>query len=241
MTFLNHALYIESIDTHIDPVAPVQRAIITHGHADHARFGHKTVIATPETIAIMKTRYGENCAEIFEPLELRQPRQIDDIEITLYPAGHVLGSAQVLLNNGQCRIVVTGDYKRGADSTCENFEVVPCDILVTEATFGLPVFQHPDPKTEIQKILQSVNDNPERAHLIGAYALGKGQRVIKLLREAGYKKTIHLHGAQRKLCDLYQNYGINLGDLENVGHREDDPSFAGQACFAQPQYCLSLV
>lgn len=214
-------------------MVPRECAIITHGHADHARFGHKKVFATAETIAIMKARYGENCAEEFHPLPLRETFRMGNIDITLYPAGHVLGSAQVLLNDGNIRIVVTGDYKRGRDSTCEDYEIVPCDVLVTEATFGLPVFQHPDPKIEIQKLLQSVQDNPERAHLVGAYALGKGQRVIKLLREAGYDKPIYLHGAQRKLCDLYQDYGIDLGILENVGHKKKS-EFAGQIIIAPP-------
>jgi putative mRNA 3-end processing factor len=233
MTFLNHQLYIDKINAYIDPNVPRDLAIITHGHADHARFGHKHVIATPETIAIMKCRYGENCAETFQELPLRETIDIGGIKITLYPAGHVLGSAQILLDDGQTRIVVTGDYKRGSDSTCDDYEIVPCDILVTEATFGLPVFQHPDPKHEIQKLLQSVKDNPTRAHLIGAYALGKAQRVIKLLREAGYEKPIYLHGAQRKLCDLYQDLGIDLGILENVGHRKKD-EFAGAIVIAPP-------
>lgn len=234
MSFLNHKLYIEKIDTYIDPPFPVARAIITHGHADHARAGHKQVIATPETIAIMKARYGENCSEQFIPLAYREPYEMEDVILTFYPAGHVLGSAQALLEHKGERIVVTGDYKRGSDSTCADFKIVPCDILVTEATFGLPVFQHPDPRQEIQKLLQSLNDNPDRAHLIGAYALGKAQRVIKLLREAGYNEEIYLHGAQIKLCNLYQELGINLGALKRVSEIKDKSHFAGKVIIAPP-------
>jgi len=120
MSFLNHQLHIGRIDAYIDPMEPRDLAIITHGHADHARYGHKRVIATHETIEIMKVRYGENCAESFEPLALRETRRIGDVDVTLYPAGHVLGSAQVLLEHNGERIVVTGDYKRGSDSTCED-------------------------------------------------------------------------------------------------------------------------
>lgn len=181
----------------------------------------------------MKTRYGENCAEKFVELPCREQFEIGDVTFTFYPAGHILGSAQVLMEYKGERIVVTGDYKRGSDPTCEDFEVVECDILVTEATFGLPVFQHPDPRDEIQKLLQSVERNPDRAHLVGAYALGKAQRVIKLLREAGYDKTIYLHGAQRKLCDLYQDFGIDLGPLENVGHKKKE-DFHGEIIIAPP-------
>ena len=233
MSFLNHQLYIERIDTFIDPMHPVKRAIITHGHADHARFGHKHVIATPETIEIMKIRYGENCADKFEALDLRKTKKIDDVDITLYPAGHILGSAQVLLEHKGERIVVTGDYKRGQDSTCEDFEVVLCDILVTEATFGLPVFQHPSAQDEIQKLIKSVNDNPERCHLIGSYALGKTQRVIRLLREAGYDKPIYLHGAQEKLCKFYQDHGIDLGDLRKAT-LDNKKDFTGAIIIAPP-------
>ena len=181
----------------------------------------------------MKARYGENCAEEFLEVPCREKFEIGDVTFTFYPAGHILGSAQVLMEYKGERIVVTGDYKRGSDPTCEDFEVVECDILVTEATFGLPVFQHPDPRDEIQKLLQSVERNPDRAHLVGAYALGKAQRVIKLLREAGYDKTIYLHGAQRKLCDLYQDFGIDLGALENVGHKKKE-NFHGEIIIAPP-------
>ena len=233
MSFLNHQLHIGRIDAYIDPMVPRDLAIITHGHADHARFGHKHVIATHETIEIMKVRYGENCAERFEPLALRETKRIGDVDITLYPAGHVLGSAQVLLEHAGERIVVTGDYKRGEDSTCEDFEVVPCDILVTEATFGLPVFQHPSPQEEIGKLLQSVENNPTRSHLVGAYALGKAQRVIRLLREAGYDKPIYLHGAQEKLCNFYQEHGVDLGDLRKAT-LDNKGDFEGAIVIAPP-------
>lgn len=233
MSFLNHQLYIERIKTFIDPVRPVDRAIITHGHADHARFGHKKVLATPETIEIMKARYGEDCAESFQPLAYRDPLQIDDVKVTLYPAGHILGSAQVLLEYKNERIVVTGDYKRGLDSTCPDFELVKCDILVTEATFGLPVFQHPDPHKEILKLLKSREDNPDRSHLIGAYSLGKSQRVIKLLREAGYDAPIYLHGSMQRLCNLYQAYGIDLGTLQPATV-ENKGAFKGAIIIAPP-------
>ena len=213
MSFLDHRLHIEPIDVYIDPMVPRQRAIITHGHADHARAGHGQVLATSDTIAIMKTRYGEDCAGSFQALDFGAPLQIDGVTVTLYPAGHILGSAQVLLDYRGERIGVTGDYKRGADRTAQPFELVPCDILVTEATFGLPVFQHPAPGIEIGRLLKSIADFPARAHLIGAYALGKAQRVIGLLRDAGYDAPIYLHGAMLRLCELYEERGIALGDL----------------------------
>ena len=112
--------------------------------------------------------------------------------------------------------MVTGDYKTHPDSTAQPFELVPCDLFVTEATFGLPVFQHPNPQDEIARLLASLAAQPDRTHVIGAYALGKAQRVIKLLREAGHDAPIYLHGAQEKLCTYYQQQGVDLGDLRRA-------------------------
>ncbi|MDB5528374.1 MAG: ligase-associated damage response exonuclease [Devosia sp.] len=230
---LDRNLHIRAIDAFIDPSTPKARAIVTHGHADHARSGHGAVLATPDTIAIMKTRYGEDCAGTFEALEFGVPLLIDDVTITLYPAGHILGSAQVLVEHKGQRVVVTGDYKRLPDRTAQTFELVECNLLVTEATFGLPVFQHPHPKVEIGRLLASVRANPERAHLVGCYALGKAQRVIALLRDAGYDAPIYLHGAMLRLCALYEELGVPLGDLRPA---LDVPkaAFAGQIVIAPP-------
>lgn len=181
----------------------------------------------------MKHRYGQNCAGSFQALDFGDRLQIDDVEVTLFPAGHILGSAQVrLVYNGQ-RAVVTGDYKTHPDSTAQPFELVPCDLFVTEATFGLPVFQHPDPHGEICRLLSSLNAHPDRTHVIGAYALGKAQRVIKLLREAGHDAPIYLHGAQEKLCGYYQQQNVDLGDLRKALDR-DKESFKGHIVVAPP-------
>ena len=231
--FLDRDLRIKPIDVYIDPPEPKARAIITHGHADHARSGHGAVLATPDTIEIMKVRYGEDCAGRFQALEYGVPLDIDGVTVTLFPAGHILGSAQVLMDHRGQRIVVTGDYKRGPDPAAQAFELVPCDLLVTEATFGLLVFQHPDPLDETRRLLRSVAEYPERAHVIGCYALGKAQRMIALLRQAGYAAPIYLHGAMLRLCELYQERGIALGDLQ---HSLDVPKEAlkGQIVIAPP-------
>lgn len=223
MTFLRHDLYIEPIDAFIDPPWPKDRALITHGHADHARAGHNHVLATPETILIMKKRYGENCAGTFQAAEYGKPVAMGDVTVTFFPAGHVLGSAQILLEHKGMRVVVTGDYKRQKDPTCTPFEPVPCDLIVTEATFALPVFSHPDAGGEIRRLLESVAREPDRCHLISAYALGKCQRVIATLREQGYDKPVYLHGSMVRLCDTYRDCGINLGDLRKIeGQSKED-------------------
>ena len=129
------------------------------------------------------------------------------------PAGHVLGSAQIVLEHKGQRIVVSGDYKRRPDPTCLPFEPVPCDVFITEATFGLPVFRHPPITGEIAKAQAALAAEPARCVLIGAYALGKAQRVIAELRAAGHDAPIFIHGAMQKLCDLYRHFGVDLGEL----------------------------
>jgi len=128
----------------------------------------------------------------------------------------VLGSAQVAVAANGLRVVASGDYKDVPDPTCVPFELVPCDVFITEATFGLPVFRHGDPDGEIAKLLHSVALFPERAHLIGAYSLGKTQRVIALIRKAGYDKPIYLHGALESITRYYEGRGIAFGDLRTV-------------------------
>jgi putative mRNA 3-end processing factor len=206
-------LFVRPGGFHIDPLRPVDKAVISHGHADHARGGHHTVIATAETLAIMDVRLGEAAGVTRRVLALGERIELGGVTVRLAPAGHVLGSAQIVMEYGDTRVVVSGDYKRRHDPTCPGFEPVPCDLFVTEATFGLPVFRHPPIEVEIAKLLHSVEIFPERCHLIGAYALGKAQRVIAELRRAGWGAPIYLHGALQSLCDLYRDQGIDLGEL----------------------------
>jgi putative mRNA 3-end processing factor len=199
---------------HIDPIRPVDKAVITHGHSDHARAGHGSVLATQETLDLMRLRYGENFAGTAQAARYGERLRVGALAITLHPAGHVLGSAQVAVEHQGLRIVASGDYKNVADPTCAPFEPVRCDAFITEATFGLPVFRHGDPGREIIKLLDSVKVFPERAHLIGAYALGKAQRLIALIRRAGYERPIYLHGALASITRYYQSRGIALGELK---------------------------
>src|ERR1700756_1742382 len=188
---------------HIDPVRPVERALITHGHSDHARAGHGAVLATQETLDMMRLRYGENFAGATQAIAYGESVDLGGVRVSFHPAGHVLGSAQIAVAANGLRIVASGDYKNVPDPTCAPFELVPCDVFITEATFALPVFRHGNPDGEIAKLLASVALFPERAHLVGAYSLGKAQRVIALLRKAGYAAPIYLHGAMEKITNYY--------------------------------------
>jgi putative mRNA 3-end processing factor len=226
-------LYCEPGDFYIDPAFAVNRAVITHGHGDHARPGHKHALATPETLAIMRTRFQDMPDTAQQPLKYGESVKIGDVGVSLVPAGHILGSAQAVLEHKGQRIVVSGDYKRRPDATCPPFEPVPCDVFITEATFALPVFHHPSDAGEIGKLLRSLQTFPERTHLVGVYALGKCQRVIKLLRAAGYDKRIWLHGALASLCKLYESNGIDLGDTALVSDAILE-TFKGQIVLCPP-------
>jgi putative mRNA 3-end processing factor len=233
MTLTPAGLYCAAGDFHVDPMRPVDRALVTHGHSDHARAGHRVVMATAETLDIMALRYGQDFCQQREVAVLGQTVRIASVNVSFHPAGHVLGSAQIALEQNGFRLVVSGDYKRTPDPTCLPFEPVPCDAFITEATFGLPVFHFPDAEAEMRKLLSSRSVFPERAHLVGAYTLGKAQRVIKTLRLIGYDRPIYIHGAMEKLSHFYQRSGIDLGDVRRVVPTER-AKLAGEVIICPP-------
>ena len=208
-------IFVRPAGAWIDPATPRELAFVTHGHADHARGGHGIVHATPETLDIMALRYGVVEAGGVA-YRYGEGCEIGGVAFSFHPAGHVLGSAQIRMEYAGEVVVVTGDYKRRADPTCAPFEPVACDIFITEATFGLPVFRHPPIGGEIAKITDALEAEPERCVLVGAYALGKAQRLIAELRQAGHDAPIYLHGALQKMCELYGRHGIELGDLRSL-------------------------
>jgi putative mRNA 3-end processing factor len=204
-------LYVKPADAWIDPGQAKGRALITHGHGDHARGGHRQIWATAETLAIMECRYGPQPGGY--EVGYGEAVPIGEVTVSFVPAGHVLGSAQIVLEHRGERVVVSGDYKRRPDPTCPPFEPVPCDVFITEATFGLPVFRHPETGSEIDRLLGRLHENPERCVLVGAYALGKAQRLMVELRCRGHDAPIYIHGALQRLCDLYRDFGIDLGEI----------------------------
>ena len=189
----------------------------------------------------MQVRYGEEPEQRRRALSFGEVIDVGvgktSVRLWLAPAGHVLGSAQIVIEQDGTRLVYSGDYKPRADATCTAFEPVVCDIFITEATFGLPVFRHPPAGDEVAKLLTAQQQFGERAIVVGAYALGKAQRVIKELRLAGYDQPIHLHGALLPLCRLYQDHGVDLGELRPATAGERGKARAdlkGQIVLAPP-------
>jgi putative mRNA 3-end processing factor len=223
-------IYVKPAGAWIDPSQPKDRAWVTHGHADHARGGHGAVLATPETLAIMATRYGPQAGQ---PIAYDESLRVGEVDVRFVPAGHVLGSAQIVMEHKGQRIVVSGDYKRRPDPTCPPFVPVPCDVFVTEATFGLPVFRHPDTGSEIDRLLHRLHADESRCVLVGAYALGKAQRIITELRQRGHHEPIYFHGAVERLCRLYEELGVSLGELRPATGASKD-ELRGKIVIAPP-------
>src|SRR5678816_3120406 len=223
-------IYVAPADAWIDPSQPKAKALITHGHSDHARGGHGAVLATAETLAIMEVRCGPQSGQA---LAYDDTIRVGEVDVRFVPAGHVLGSAQIVLEHKGERVVVSGDYKRRPDPTCPCFVPVPCDIFITEATFGLPVFRHPDTGSEIDRLLHRLHSDPSRSVLVGAYALGKAQRVITELRRRGHEQPIYIHGALQRLCDLYEELGVPLGEMRHTASATKQ-EMAGHIVIAPP-------
>jgi len=224
---------------HIDPTQPVDKAVITHGHSDHARAGHGAVLATQETLDLMLLRYGANFAASTQAVRYGETVTLGGARVTFHPAGHVLGSAQIAVEANGLRVVASGDYKNVVDPTCVAFELVRCDVFIIEATFGLPIFRHGNADAEIAKLLRSVALFPDRAHLVGAYSLGKAQRVIALIREAGYDQPIYLHGAMEKITRYYESRGIVLGRFE-LARAANKAELAGTITLCPPSTLKDL-
>jgi putative mRNA 3-end processing factor len=206
LTFDANGLYCRYGNFYLDPQQPVQHAVVSHAHADHAVAGNRQVYCTAPTAAFMKLRYGKNAGGGFSLASWRQPLTIGKVQITFIPAGHMLGSAQVLMAYEGTTYLYTGDYKLQADATCEPIEWTKADVLITESTFANPAVLHPDPVTEINK-LHEIKTNI----LLGAYGLGKAQRLIKLINDHVPQKKILVHHRIAPINAVYEQNGYRLG------------------------------
>lgn len=201
-------LYCEAGGFHVDPWRPVERAVITHGHADHARPGSRTYLTAEPGVGVLRARLGDDVS--IQGVPYGSPLSLGDVRVSLHPAGHLLGSAQIRIEGRDGVWVFGGDYKTAADPTCAPLEPVPCDVFLTESTFGLPVFRW-RPEEEILAELRTWwRECRERGRtaVLFAYALGKAQRVL-----AGLDPTdgpILVHGAVERMNDVYARAGVRL-------------------------------
>jgi putative mRNA 3-end processing factor len=207
--FNENGLYCRYGDFYLDPVQPVNMAVISHAHADHAISGNNSVYSTEATFAFMQLRYGKNTARIFNTVSYNLPFMIGNVKVTLISAGHMLGSAQILMEYEGAKYLYTGDYKLQPDATCEPVKWITTDVLITESTFADPVISHPDPVDEIKK-LNDIKINI----LLGAYGLGKSQRLINLINAYAPQKKILIHHRIMPINAIYEKLGFPPGKCQ---------------------------
>jgi putative mRNA 3-end processing factor len=207
-------LYCKYGDFYIDPKEPAQRAVISHAHADHAIPGNNEIYCTEATAEFMRFRYAKTAGKVFNIVPYRQNFMLGGVQITFISAGHMLGSAQILMEYEGTRYLYTGDYKLQPDATCEPVEWVKADVLITESTFADPNVIHPDPVEEIKK-LNDIKTNI----LLGAYGLGKSQRLINMITEYAPQKIILVHHRIMPLNAIYERLGYTPGKYQLYGRK----------------------
>lgn len=224
-------LYCVPGDFYIDPWLPVENALVTHGHSDHARFGSKRYWAPESALGIIRHRLGPHLA--IEGCEYGKKIRFGDTWVSFHPAGHILGSSQVRVEHGSDVWVMSGDYKRTYDPSCEPFEVVPCDTFISEATFALPIYCWEKGDVTAQKIFDWWQSDLTRPSLLFCYSLGKAQRVLAELT-AFTNKTVYLHGATASLTEIYRRQGVKMLPTKAVSEAPKDYTFKGDLILAPP-------
>ena len=209
LVFNENGLYCRAGDFYLDPRQAVKNAVISHAHGDHATGGNSIVYSTPATASIMQLRLKKNAGKEFLPKNYRELFQINQVSIMFYPAGHILGSALVLMEYDGTRYLYTGDFKVQEDATCEALELVHADVLITETTFANPEIKHPDPALELAKLNRSRHNV-----LLGAYSLGKAQRLVNLINTYCPDRTVLLHHSMLPITKLYEDYSFPVGKYE---------------------------
>jgi putative mRNA 3-end processing factor len=230
-------LYCEAGDFFVDPWRPVDRALITHGHSDHARSGSSHYLATRISAPILQKRLGNQIN--LQGVEYGEKLKLGDTWVSFHPAGHVLGSAQIRIEHRDEVWVVSGDYKRCADPSCTPFEVIPCNVLITEATFGLPIYRWQTGAATAQQIYHwwHGEDGRDRPSLLFCYAFGKAQRILSelaTLSDLLSDRPVYLHGAIQVLTDIYRQAGVPIVPTIPVSEMPRSYKFIGDLILAPP-------
>lgn len=225
-------LYCPAGDFYIDPWQPVATAIVTHGHADHARVGMGTYHGSEEGLPILRWRLGE---QAYRSHAYGEAFDLGRVRVSLHPAGHVLGSAQVRIEEGDQVWVVSGDYKRQHDPTCSAFEPVPCSTFITESTFALPIYRWPDTAQVTAEIVEWREHCAARGEtaVLFCYALGKAQRILAELAKHS-SRPVWVHGAIASGVDVYRQAGVAMADTELVADAKSRDEWAGELVLAPP-------
>jgi putative mRNA 3-end processing factor len=225
-------LYCPAGDFYIDPWRPVRSAIVTHAHADHATPGSQDYLAARDGILVLKARL--NAEAKIQPVDYGERLTFGDVTVSLHPAGHILGSAQVRIERSGEVWVVTGDYKTASDPTCFPFESLRCHTLITESTFGLPIYRWQQPATIFAQINAwwRANATNNVASIIYAYSLGKAQRLLSGLDSS--IGPIYCHGAVERMNALYRQSGVTLPATTYTGQTPEKRDWGGAIVIAPP-------
>ncbi|WP_199120931.1 MBL fold metallo-hydrolase [Pedobacter sp. ASV28] len=229
-------LYCRYGNFYLDPQSPVLNAVISHAHADHAVSGNQNVYCTDATKLFMQHRYKKFAASTFHSKKYKEGFELGPVQISFYPAGHMLGSAMILMEYQGVKYLYTGDYKLENDATCEAIEFVDADVLITETTFADPKVAHPDAISEIEK-LNKVESNI----MLGAYALGKSQRLIHLISKHCPEKKILVHHSIIPFVHLYEQCGVYLGNYQVYDRKIMKQSLEGNIYMVPPMVFNSYI
>jgi putative mRNA 3-end processing factor len=205
---------------HVDPREPVERAVITHAHGDHARPGSRVYLCAVECAPLLRRRVGPEAT--IETLAYGERRRVGEVALSLHPAGHILGSAQIRVEGAQGAWVVSGDYKRQRDPTCPEFEPQRCDVFISEASYALPIFRWDEPASVAREILSWWEGNQGKASLLFCYVLGKAQRILAELSVLT-DRPVHVHGAIEPYVEMYREAGVRLLPTKLVGEARGLP------------------
>jgi putative mRNA 3-end processing factor len=236
MTLLRLAqrgLYCEAGDFYIDPWEPVARAVITHAHGDHARWGSERYLCSAECEGVLRTRLGEGA--LIQGVHWGERVEMSGVHVSLHPAGHILGSAQIRVEHKGEVWVASGDYKTDPDPTCAPFELVRCHTFITESTFGLPIYRWP-PEWQVFDEIRAWwanNQREGRTSVLFGYALGKAQRLLAGLADAEVG-PIYTHGAVERLNRDYRAAGVRIADTRYAGELPRGHDFSGSLVVAPP-------
>ncbi|MGD1899695.1 MAG: ligase-associated DNA damage response exonuclease [Phormidesmis sp.] len=231
ITVRPEGLYCEAGNFYIDPWKPVDTALITHAHADHAYSGHQAYYATAISEGILRRRLGKEIN--LSGVGYGDKIKLGNTWVSFHSAGHVLGSAQVRVEHKDEVWVASGDYKRDLDPSCAPFEVVECDAFITEATFGLPIYHWDGGEVTAEQIYSWWQNDPTRPSLLFCYAFGKSQRVLAELTKFT-DKTVYLHGAVHNLTEIYRDVGVEMVPTVPVSQMEKSYRFTGDLIIAPP-------
>ncbi|NQD70576.1 exonuclease [Sphingobacterium shayense] len=189
-------------DFYIDAMKPVQRNVVSHAHGDHATTGHQLIVATQATLAFMRNKFSKISEKTLKQVDFGERFTFGGVDIHLIPAGHILGSAQILMVYKGVRYLYTGDYKMQEDATCEQIEIIETDVLITETTFANPNTKHPDIKNEILKMKDRSSNI-----MLGCYTLGKAQRLTALINQHLPEREVLVHHKMYAVHKIYQELG----------------------------------